>query len=134
MQIATPTKNRSDLFGMLASSLCMIHCLATPLIFVVQASATCSDVGPVWWRTLDYLFLIVSFFAIQQSAKTTTAAWMPKAMYGAWILLAFLIINDSFHALPLPHASIYLPALSLVVLHVYNQKYYNCEAEECCVE
>ncbi|MEM6317454.1 MAG: MerC domain-containing protein [Bacteroidota bacterium] len=119
---------------MLASSLCMVHCLATPLLFVVQASATCSDIGPLWWRTLDYLFLVVSFFAIRQSSKTTTADWMPKAMYGTWIVLAFLIINNSLHALPFPHALIYAPAFSLVLLHVYNQRYLSCETEECCVE
>jgi len=131
---AVATNSKSDLFGVFASGLCMVHCLATPLLFVVQASATCSDVGPLWWRTLDYLFLGVSFFAIRQSAKTTTAAWMPKAMYTAWIILAFLIFNDSLHALPLPHALIYLPALCLVGLHIYNQRYFSCETEECCVE
>lgn len=39
---------KSDLFGVLASSLCMVHCLVTPLFFVVQASTIqCSEVGGV---------------------------------------------------------------------------------------
>lgn len=127
------TNTKSDLFGAFASSLCMVHCLATPLIFVVQASTTrCSEVGPLWWRTLDYLFLVVSIIAIHQSAKMTTLSWMPKAMYAGWGVLAFLIINESFHALPIPHILVYIPAFSLVFLHLYNRKYCRCATEECC--
>lgn len=127
------TTAKSDLFGELASSLCMLHCLATPLLFVVQASTTsCSEIGPFWWRTLDYLFLIVSILAIHQSVRMTTAPWMPKAMYATWGVLAILIINEGLHLLPIPHLLIYLPAFSLVVLHLYNHKYCRCTTEQCC--
>ena len=114
-------KSKSDIFGVYASSLCMVHCMATPLIFVVQASTTrCSEIGPWWWRTLDYLFLIISFFAINYSAKATSLGWMPKAMFITWGFLAVIIINESVHALPIPHLLIYLPAFSLVFLHLYK--------------
>ena len=133
MELTTINKTKSDLFGVLASSLCMVHCLATPLIFVVQAStATCSEVGPWWWRVMDYLFLVVSLAAIFHSAKLTSLKWMPKALYACWGILAFLILNDSFHVLPIPHAMIYLPAFSLVFLHLYNRKYCRCETDTCC--
>lgn len=129
----TNTNQKSDLFGVFASSLCMLHCLATPLIFVVQASTTrCSEVGPWWWRTMDYLFLIVSVVAIHYSAKSTSSLWIPKALYGFWLFLAFLIVNESFHILPIPHSLVYLPAFSLVFLHLYNRKYCQCETEKCC--
>lgn len=124
---------KSDIYGLFASSLCMVHCMATPLIFVVQASTTrCSEVGPWWWRTLDYLFLVISIISIHHSAKMTSLQWMPKAMYFAWGVLAFLIINESFHALPIPHILVYLPAFGLVFLHLYNRKYCRCETEQCC--
>ena len=130
--IPAETNNKSDLFGVLASSLCMVHCLATPLIFVVQASTVaCSEVGPLWWRMMDYLFLVVSIIAIYQSARTTASKWMPKAMYVSWGILAFLILNESLHLLPIPHILMYLPAFCLVFLHLYNRKYCQCEAK-CC--
>lgn len=130
----TSSNQQSDLFGVLASSLCMMHCLATPFIFVVQAgTAVCSEIGPLWWRTLDYLFLVVSIIAIYQSAKTTSFRWIAKAMYAAWAILALLIINESFSGLPIPHVLIYIPAFSLVFLHLYNRKYARCETDECCV-
>jgi len=112
----------------------MVHCLATPLIFVVQASSVrCSEIGPLWWRTLDYLFLVISIAAIYHSAKTTSLSWMPKAMYASWGILAFLIFNEGLNFLPIPHVLIYLPAFSLVFLHLYNQKYCRCEPKECCI-
>jgi len=126
----------SDLFGVFASSLCMVHCLVTPLIFVVQASTTvrCSEIGPFWWRTLDYLFLVISIAAIYHSAKATSLSWMPKAMYTCWGILAFLIINSGLNLLPIPHMLVYLPAFSLVFLHLYNRDYCRCNEEVCCTE
>jgi len=127
--------SKSDLFGIFASSLCMIHCLATPLIFVVQASTVhCSEIGPFWWRTLDYLFLVISFAAIYHSVRTTSLNWMPKAMYAGWGILAFLIINESLHLLPIPHMLVYLPAFSLVFLHLYNWDYCRCKTKVCCAK
>lgn len=125
--------NKSDYFGILASSLCMIHCLATPIIFMVQAcTASCCESGPLWWRMMDYLFLIISLAAIHYSAKTTSLEWMPKAMYITWGILAFLIINGSINIFNIPHFFMYIPALSLVGLHFYNQKYCKCLEEKCC--
>lgn len=81
---------------------------------------------------MDYLFLVVSIIAIHHSAKMTALQWMPKAMYIAWGVLAFLIVNKSFHALPIPHLLIYVPAFSLVFLHLYNRKYCRCQEDTCC--
>ncbi|MEM6964645.1 MAG: MerC domain-containing protein, partial [Bacteroidota bacterium] len=132
----TPIKldRKSDSLGILASSLCMIHCLATPLIFVVQAcTASCCEAGPWWWRMIDYVFLVVSIAAIYHSAKTTTLRWMPMAMYICWGALAVVILNEGMQFLPIPHLFIYVPAFSLVFLHLYNRKYCQCEMEDCCV-
>ena len=135
LSITTQIDTKSDFFGVIASSLCMIHCLATPLLFVVQASAaSCSEVGPWWWRMMDYLFLIISIAAIYHSAKMTSLQWMPKALYTCWGILALLILNEGLHLLPIPHILIYLPAFSLVFLHLYNRKYCRCEETDCCAE
>ena len=133
--LSSPVKieRGSDMFGILASSLCMIHCLATPLIFVVQAcTASCCEAGPWWWRMIDYIFLVVSIAAIYHSAKTTSLKWMPTALYACWGILAFIIINEGVQLLTIPHVFIYIPAFSLVFLHLYNRKYCQCDTEETC--
>ncbi len=123
----------SDTLGAFASGLCLIHCLVTPLIFVVQAcTATCCEAGPWWWGMIDYLFLGVSFAAIYYSAKSTSLKWMPAGLYITWGILALVILNESFSVLTLPSASIYFPAIALVGLHLYNRRYCQCHDEECC--
>ena len=100
---------------MVASGLCMIHCLATPLIFVAQAcSVSCCTSGPWWWSLIDYLFLVVSYAAIHFTTKNTSSKWMPYALYGSWGLLALLMFHERFPFVNNPHAMIYVPALVLV--------------------
>ena len=125
---------QSDSLGVSASALCLIHCLITPFIFVTQAYAISSyESAPLWWRMVDYLFLVISFIAIHYSAKDTTLKWMPTALYTNWTLLAIFILNEQFHLFPLSHALLYLPAFTLIVLHLYNRRYCYCEEEKCCV-
>jgi len=127
--------SKSDLFGAFASGICLIHCLATPLIFVAQACSSTSsscDSSPLWWSMIDYIFLVISFVAIHYSTKNTSAKWMPTVLYLSWGLLALVLLNERFSFVPIPHAVIYLPAFSLVVLHLYNRKYCRCEGGMLC--
>ncbi len=120
-------QKKSDLIGAFASGLCLLHCVATPLLFIAQTcSATCCDSSPTWWQWIDYLFLIISFVAIYRSNQTTSKAWIGKALWISWLLLFFFIINERLELLPLPEFAIYIPALALISLHFYNQKYCKC--------
>ena len=66
------TADNSDYFGILASGLCLIHCFATPFIFIVRScSAACCAETPIWWKTIDYLFVIISLFAVRQAFKAS---------------------------------------------------------------
>lgn len=125
---------KSNLIGALASGLCLVHCLATPLLFITHASAAGHDHHELgWWGNLDYLFIAISTAAVYYSAQNTSLKWMPTALYSSWIILAFLILNEKFHLIHLPHEVIYLPTLSLIGLHLYNRRYCNCEEETCCI-
>jgi len=128
-------KSRYDFIGALSSSLCMIHCLVTPFLFAAHAtcSVTCSEISPIWWKTIDCLFLIVSLFAILHTAKNTSLKYMPILLCFSWLLLTVLIINNLLHIFNIPHALIYIPAIALTILHIYNRKYCTCKANECCV-
>lgn len=132
-QLVTNAVNtKSNLFGALASGLCLVHCLATPLLFIAQASTAHHDhhhheIG--WWSSLDYIFLVISAVAVYYAAQNSSLKWMPLALYSSWAILAFLILNEKFHLLHLPHEAIYFPTLSLIGLHLYNRNYCNCEDE-----
>ncbi|MTI29569.1 MerC domain-containing protein [Xanthovirga aplysinae] len=125
---------RSDEFGAVTSGLCFVHCLVTPFLFVVQASYSIHDEAtPLWWSSIDFLFLGISFLAVYWSARKTSKQWIKYAFVLSFIFLAFVILNEKFEGFHLVEEIIYLPALSLIFLHIYNKKYCQCKKDECCV-
>ncbi|MFT4567561.1 MAG: hypothetical protein ACI9FN_002528 [Saprospiraceae bacterium] len=125
--------HKSDYVGVTASSLCMFHCLLTPVLFAVQAtSLSCSEIGPIWWKAIDYLFLVISFFAMLYTNRVTTSNWIPKAIFTSWAILALFVINNSIQLVSIPHLLIHIPAASLASLHIYNRRYCHCQEDQCC--
>ncbi|WP_298880503.1 MerC domain-containing protein [uncultured Polaribacter sp.] len=130
-------KQKSDILGSFVSSLCLIHCFATPFIFVAQTSvsACCTTtITPSWWSYIDLFFLVISLFAIYWSTKFTTAKWMKFALWINWFLLFTVITNEKSALFHLPEITIYIPAFALVILHIYNRKYCRCNVDSCCVK
>ncbi|WP_024480992.1 MerC domain-containing protein [Cellulophaga baltica] len=127
-------KQKSDILGTLASTLCLLHCVATPFLFLAQAgSAAFTHSPPTWWKFMDYFFLALSFIAIQWTAKTTTIKWLVPMFWLSWLALAAILLNEKLELIALPEAVIYIPAIALAMLHLYNRKYCKCNADKCCV-
>ena len=126
---------KSDLLGAGAGIVCMIHCLATPFLFIAWAgSSTAAGEAPVWWTSLNYAFLIISFIAVYRSSQTTSNPVMKPLLWLAWAALTFVMVNEEFHWLELTEIISYAAALSLVALHIVNRKYCQCESDNCCVD
>ncbi len=126
-------KQNPDILGTLTSSLCLIHCAATPFFFIAQTYTAGNFNGiPRWWGFIDYFFLFISFFAIYWSIKTTTLNWIKPMLWSSWFVLLLIIVNEKVKLLPLPEVLIYIPSISLMVLHLYNKKYCNCNNDKCC--
>ena len=124
---------KSDTFGAMASSLCLVHCLITPLLFVSQTcSITCCSDAPSWWRAIDYIFIIVAFFAVYWSTRTTSKNWIRFALWVSWFGLLIMTLNATFEWFIVPKECVYIPALGLILLHVYNKKYCQCAGTTCC--
>jgi len=116
-------KQRSDSLGAAASLFCIIHCAATPFVFVAQTyAATCSEFSPLWWQIIDYLFLVISFAAIYETTKRTSLNWIRPCFWVCWTVLLLVIINEKFTLISIVGAIKYLPAFLLVLLHLYNQR------------
>ncbi|NRA52058.1 MAG: MerC domain-containing protein [Phaeodactylibacter sp.] len=128
---------KSDTLGAAASALCMVHCIATPLLFVAQTcsvTASCCDASPTWWKSLDYIFLVVSFWAVYRTTSNMGAHfWVKPALWTSWGLLAIILLNEKLALIQLPEQAIYVPALALVGLHLFSLRYCRCADDECCV-
>lgn len=126
--------SQSDYIGSIASGLCIVHCAATPFLFIAQSCASsCCDTGPTWWSALDYLFIIITFFAVYFSAKNSSKKIIKYALYINWVVLSLLMVNAHASFFPIPDIWKYGAALSLICLHFYNLKYCRCADDGCCV-
>lgn len=123
---------KPDNLGAIASGLCLVHCLATPFLFVAQASISGIHIkGPMWWSQLDYLFLILSFWAVFKTTSITTVAYIKPAMWVSWGVLTGLILNEKIYFFELPEALTYFFAIVLIGLHLYNRRYSTCSSDNC---
>ena len=123
-------KINSDLIGALASTLCTIHCFATPFIFLASTCARdCCNGAPTWWLWIDYGFLIISFFAVYQSTKTTSKYWIKPALWICWGALFTFIYIEQNTQLFLSDYYKYLAALLLASVHIYNLKFCQCNSK-----
>lgn len=126
------TNQKPDNLGAIASTLCLIHCVATPFIFIIQScSVTCCNTAPTWWKSLDYLFLIISFFAVYRSTQTTSSYSVKHFLWLSWSALLVILINEKMVWFSLNEKAIYFPALTLILLHLYNKKYCQCSTNKC---
>ena len=124
---------KPDTIGAIVSTLCVVHCLLTPLLFVAQSyTATHSHEAPFWWKNLDYLFILISVIAVYESTKKSTNKLIKAGLWMSWIMLFLLILNEKLVWIKLDEIITYCVALTLSMLHIYNLNYCQCETENCC--
>ena len=123
-----------DNVGIIAGTLCMIHCISTPFLFIAKAcSSVCCADAPVWWQLIDYAFLIISFIAIYFITKKSTLSWIKITFWISWFLLLLTLLNHTFRIISLPEYLIYIPASAIIILHFYNLKFCKCSEDSCCI-
>jgi len=118
---------KEDLIGASASFLCLIHCLATPFVFLVKSSAAvcCSDT-PTWWQAMDYIFLVVAFFAVVHVTNNQRSKeWMKFSLVVSWLGLLLVTLNSTYFLFHISNELVYIPAISLVCLHLYNSNIFS---------
>ena len=116
--------NNSDFFGVLTCSLCLMHCISTPLILLSLSSLnTTLLMSHTWWSNLDYLFLFISFFMVYFSTQITTLKWMKYFFWLSWFSLLLVTINEKTEIFEFPEYLTYLIITGLSLLHLVNLKY-----------
>ena len=124
--------NNSDTIGVFTSLVCSIHCFATPILFVAQSGLLSSNIQPLWWESINYIFIVLSFIAIYYSAKNTSENIMKPILWVCWLFFVSVILNEMIELTRIPELFSYVSAFSLAFVHVYNLKYCQCKDGECC--
>ncbi len=127
---------KPDAIGSFTSTLCLIHCIATPFIFISQSLCTkiCCAGAPIWWQSLDYIFVIISFFAIYRSTKTSTNKAIKILLWIVWVVFFTSIIAKSANFSNLFLNTTYASGITLALLHIYNLKFCQCCDDDCCID
>ena len=128
------TLKHADTIGAINSSLCVAHCFATPFLFLGQAQTSLVEFStvPLWWQLLNYVFIVISFFAVNRTVKNSSNQLVKSLLWASWVFLSALILNEEFEIMHMPELLTYFAGVSLASLHIYNLKYCQCEDENCC--
>ena len=125
------TLNNSDYIGAAAGILCIIHCIVTPLLFLINAQLVTQKTLFIL-QLIGYIFLAISFLAVYRSSQNTSNGVVKVLFFIFWGFLFALVLNEPLGVFRIPELFTFLSAFSLSALHVYNLKYCKCEDENCC--
>ncbi len=127
MKIVKSSIQNIDIYGIIVCTLCLLHCIATPLIFFSVALSNDNKISPPFlWRNLDYLFLAISLFIVYNSAKNTTKSIMKYLLGMSWLMLFLVLTNEKIVVFHIPELVTYIASINLAVVHLYNYKYCRC--------
>lgn len=105
--------NKADLIGIVSSSICLVHCIATPLLIAFGAG---SITNPIF----KYLFLIISFVSIFKATENVTNKRIAILLWVSfWGFLFSTLFQEEYYWL---HYSGYFFAILIIVGHILNIK------------
>lgn len=112
---------KSDIIGIISSGLCLVHCLAGPIMVLLGYSF----IEPDGWHIWDFIFLIISAYAIFNVTRGHSTRWIKAGLWASFSVLSLSIFFS--HDMLFFSVLSWLAAASLVVFHVLNLKH----AREC---
>jgi len=116
--ISTFKINKADLIGILSSSICLVHCIASTLIIVCSESC-CED--PVY----KYIFLSISFISIYKATENITNAKIALLLWISFFGFLFsTLFQEQIYWL---NYSRYLFTVLIITGHILNIK----DCKEC---
>ena len=97
------------------------------MVFLIKSSAAvCCSETPTWWQAMDYIFLVVAFFAVVHVTNNhRSKEWMKFSLVVSWLGLLLVTLNSTYFLFHITNEMAYIPAISLVCLHLYNSNIFS---------
>lgn len=112
MSLKYKTKNY-DLLGAISAFLCLVHCVAFPLLIFIP-------IGISHNPYIDLVFLLLGIWSVY---KTTKQNGSVAVKYTLWISVVLISISVLLHILLHAHTPlIYIGAVGLIAGHLINFK------------
>jgi hypothetical protein len=103
--------NKADIIGILSASICLVHCIATPLLIAFGA-------GFITNLFFKYLFLIISFVSIFKATENITSKKISLLLWiSFWGFLFSTLFQEEYEWL---HYSGYVFAILIIIGHILN--------------
>jgi hypothetical protein len=116
----------SDLTGILSSSACLVHCLATPLLIAAGANFLTHS-----W--VEYVFIGIAFLAIYHATKHSSSLRIAALLWLSFLVLAISLLLEE--AYPAFEYCGYLSAAGIIAGHILNIRHCaRCAGKETAVE
>ncbi len=106
--------NKFDFVGIVNSTICTVHCIATPVLIGLGATFLESLI-------FAYLFVAIAFVSIFIAAKKTTSIKIKTALWISFVGLAVsLLLEDKWEGFEYTG---YLFSTSTIITHIVNIKH-----------
>lgn len=113
----TGIDKKADYIGIAGSVLCLIHCIAAPVL-VMTSSLFRDDTLRVGFLSLDYLFIGVNIVAVYLATRHYTSTAIRRALWGFLALFTTgLLLED---VAPVFQYIAYVASAGLVLSHLTN--------------
>ncbi len=112
--VKTSKINKADIIGILSSSICLVHCIATPFLIIY-------GIGFMTNPIFKYLFLILSFVSIFKATENVQHTKIAALLWVSfWGFLFSNLFHEEYHWLDYFE---YLFAGLIIIGHILNIKY-----------
>jgi hypothetical protein len=106
----------ADYIGIVGTSICFVHCIATPLLITIGASFFTSAI-------FKYCFLIIAFVSIFKATEKTTSLKIGLLLWFAFWGFTFSILFEEYHHWL--HYTSYCFSILIITGHCLNIKHCN---------
>ncbi len=100
-----------DILGIFAASLCLLHCLLFPLLFVVPMRVSHNPF-------VDLFFLLIGIFAVYRLTLTMQFGLIKSLLWVGIGIITLSVMLQMFWAIHTP--LIYIGATTLIITHLIN--------------
>ena len=111
-------KSYADMLGIGSALLCLIHCLAAPILLGLGVNFDHAETSFFLHEFWEIIFLILGLVAVYFSSRHSPTSFIRILLWGTYISLAASILLHE--ASPIFQYFVYAASIALIITHIYS--------------